>query len=125
MCAAAIFFFARVIRAAIVGSLTRNARATSAVDNPHNSRSVSAICASRASAGWQQVQISRSRSSTISPSSGSAGGATSSITSSGRARRNRASRRMMSSARLRAAVVSQAAGLAGIPASAQLPSARA
>ena len=34
MRAAAIFFFARVIRAAIVDSLTRNARATSAVRQP-------------------------------------------------------------------------------------------
>jgi hypothetical protein len=42
MRATAIFFFARVMRAAIVGSLTRKARATSAVDSPHMSRSVSA-----------------------------------------------------------------------------------
>ena len=69
MRAAAIFFFARVIRAAIVGSLTRKARATSAVDSPQSSRSVSAIWASCASAGWQHVQIRRSRSSAISPPS--------------------------------------------------------
>ena len=37
-----IFFFARVTRAAIVGSLTRKARATSAVVRPQTSRSVSA-----------------------------------------------------------------------------------
>ena len=63
MRAAAIFFFARVIRAAIAVSLTRNARATSAVRRPHTSRSVSAICEEGASAGWQQVKISRRRSS--------------------------------------------------------------
>ena len=63
MRAAAIFFFARVIRAAMVGSLTRKARATSAVVSPQSSRRVSATCASGASAGWQQVKISRSRSS--------------------------------------------------------------
>ena len=41
--ATAIFFFARVIRAAIVDSLCRKARATSAVLKPHNSRNVRAI----------------------------------------------------------------------------------
>ena len=65
MLAAAIFFFARVMRAAIVGSLTRNACAISGVLTPQTSRSVSATCASRASAGWQQVKTSRSRSSGI------------------------------------------------------------
>ena len=62
-----IFFLARVTRAAMVGSETRKACAISAVDSPHTSRSVSATCASRASAGWQQVKISRSRSSGITP----------------------------------------------------------
>src|SRR5207253_2329566 len=75
MRAPAIFFFARVMRAAMVGSLTRNARATSAVESPHSSRRVRATFASAASAGWQQVQISRSRSSAISPST-AAGAAT-------------------------------------------------
>ena len=60
MRAAAIFFFARVMRAAIVGSLTRNARATSAVVSPQSSRSVSATCASarqrRVAAGEDQAQ---------------------------------------------------------------------
>jgi hypothetical protein len=46
-----IFFLARVIRAAMVGSDTTNARAMSPVDTPHTSRSVSAIWASWASAG--------------------------------------------------------------------------
>ncbi len=49
--AAAIFFLARVRRAAMVGSLTRKARATSAVVRPQTSRSVSATWAAGASAG--------------------------------------------------------------------------
>ena len=64
--AAAIFFLARVRRAAIVVSVTSSAAAMSRVATPHTSRSVSAICASGASAGWQQVKISRRRSSGIS-----------------------------------------------------------
>ena len=48
----------------------RNARAISSVVRPHTSRSVSATCASGGSAGWQQVKISRSRSSST-PSSSS------------------------------------------------------
>jgi hypothetical protein len=42
---------ARVIRACIVASFTRNAFAISPDDNPHTSLSVNAICASCASAG--------------------------------------------------------------------------
>ena len=61
--AGAIFFFARVIRCAIVVSGTRNACAISGTVSPPRSRSVSAIRASGASAGWQQVNRSRSRSS--------------------------------------------------------------
>ena len=49
--ATAIFFLARVMRAAMVASLTRNARATSAVVTPQTSRRVSATCACGASAG--------------------------------------------------------------------------
>src|SRR5438132_904048 len=49
----------------MVASETRKACAISAVVSPHTSRSVSATCASRASAGWQQVNTSRSRSSGI------------------------------------------------------------
>ena len=41
----------RVIRAAIVDSLTRKALATSAVDRPHRRRRVSATCVSGAIAG--------------------------------------------------------------------------
>ena len=46
-----------------VGAGTRKARAISSVVSPQTVRSVSATCASGASAGWQQVKISRSRSS--------------------------------------------------------------
>ena len=120
MRAAAIFFLARVMRAAIVASLTRNARATWAVVSPHSSRRVSAIWAGWARAGWQQVKISRSRSSGIS-SAGS--GSPTSSTSSGSLRRSVASRRTRSSARRRATVVSHAPGLAGMPFSAQVVSA--
>ena len=51
MRAMAIFFLARVMRAAIVASLTRNARATSAVVSPQSRRSVSATWASVPMAG--------------------------------------------------------------------------
>ena len=50
----------------MVGSVTRNARAISAVVSPASVRSVSATRASSGSAGWQQVKISRSRSSAMS-----------------------------------------------------------
>ena len=60
---------ARVTRAAMVGSETRNACAISTVVSPHTSRRVSATWASLASAGWQQVKISRSLSSGITSSS--------------------------------------------------------
>ena len=63
MPAASILRLARTSRWAIVGSATRNARAISAVVRPPSVRSVSATCASTASAGWQQVKISSSRSS--------------------------------------------------------------
>ena len=43
--------------------LTRNAPAIWAGVSPHTTRRVSATCASCDSAGWQQVKISRSRSS--------------------------------------------------------------
>ena len=47
----------------MVASLDKNARAISAVVRPASVRSVSATRASSDSAGWQQVNISRSRSS--------------------------------------------------------------
>ncbi len=147
MRATAIFFFARVIRAAIVGSETRNARAMSGVATPHTRRRVSATWASAASAGWQQVKMSRSRSSGAGRggvhgilaslpfppllarvrrcTSGSCPGSPSGSTSSGSRARSALSRRMASIARRLAAVVSQAAGLSGIPLVAQDRSAEA
>ena len=59
---------ARTSRLAIVGSGTRNARAISSVSSPPRVRRVSATWASSASAGWQQVKMSSSRSSGISSS---------------------------------------------------------
>src|SRR6266536_297839 len=124
--AAAIFFFALVMRAAIVGSLTRKARPTSAVVSPHSSRRVSATCASGAIAGWQQVKISRSRSSAIAWEPVVLGpGSIGSSISSGRDRRSVASRRSRSTARRRATVVSHAPALAGTPRETHVARARA
>ena len=114
---------ARVTRAAMVGSATRNACAISTVVSPHTSRKVSATWASLASAGWQQVKMSRSLSSGITSSSsarpapGGADAATggSGSMSSGSFARSTRSRRFASIARRRAAVVSQAPGLRGTP----------
>ena len=118
MRAAAIFFFALVRRAAMVASATRNARATSGVGTPHTSRSVRATCASEASAGWQQVKISRRRSSgivVVSAPVGSGMASSSGSTSSGSfdARVWRRCTRL--SALRRATVVSQAPGRSGTP----------
>ena len=73
MRALAIFCLARVSRLDIVCSGTSSARPTSAVDSPHSVCSASATCVSTASAGWQQVNTSRSWSSR-STSGGSSGG---------------------------------------------------
>ena len=72
MRASRIFVLARTMRCASVGGAVRKARAISSVVRPQTSRSVSAICASGGSAGWQQVKISRSRSSSTPSSSTSA-----------------------------------------------------
>jgi hypothetical protein len=61
--ASARAFLARVILAAIVGTGTRNARATCSVDRPATSLRVSATRPSRLSTGWQAVKISLSTSS--------------------------------------------------------------
>src|SRR5882757_9353450 len=112
----------------MVGSVTRNDRATSWVDRPQRSRSVSATCASVESAGWQQVKISRSRSSRTGPSSSGmlgssvAGEMTATSPSSSRPRD---SRRRRSMARLRAVVVIQPPGLGGRPSPGHLPRAMA
>jgi hypothetical protein len=116
-----IFFFALVTLAAIVGSGTRKAAAISAVVSPQISRSASATCASRLSAGWQQVNTSRSRSSGMLSSSpaGASNSAWSAAApgsiSSGSLARSVLSLRIASSALRRAVVVSHAPGLAGTP----------
>jgi hypothetical protein len=114
MPASLILRFARVSRRFIVSGSTRKARAISSVVSPPSARSVRATCASSASAGWQHTKISSSRSSGKSVSStscSSASGRSSSLVFSARVR----SRRMRSSARRRAVVVSQAPGLSGVP----------
>ena len=82
--------------------------------SPPSVRNVSATWASSASAGWQQVKMSSSRSSGIVVSS-----MASSVASGRSSRRvlsaSMRSRRMRSIARLRAVVMSQARGLTGVP----------
>ena len=119
MCASAILRLARTMRLPIVGSATRNARAISPVVMPPSTRSVSATRADGSKAGWQQVKISRSRSSTIALSS-SMSGSSSALRRVNSARRSARSatdrsRRRRSIARRRAAVVSHAPGFAGTP----------
>ena len=63
MLACTILRLARVMRWATVASEVRKARAISPVVRPTTARSVSATCASRPSAGWQQVNSSGRRSS--------------------------------------------------------------
>src|SRR4051794_18193914 len=117
MCASRILPLARTSRWAIVASETRNARAISAVARPPSSRSVSATCAGSPSDGWQQVKISRRRSSCTGPTSSTAArSACSSIAWACRSARV-ASRRSRSIARLRAVVMIQPAGLGGTPSS--------
>ena len=120
MCASAILRFARTIRLPMVGSATRKARAISPVVRPPSARSVSATRAGISSAGWQQVKISRSRSSTIVLSSsmdGSSCWASRRVSSASRSARSATDRfrRRRSIARRRAAVVIHAPGLAGTP----------
>ena len=121
-----ILALARTIRCAIVASGTTNARAISVVSSPPSSRRVSATWAVGASAGWQQVKISRSRSS-------GTGLTSSTVTCAGSAwvasppgytssawlcRCSRdASRRSQSTARFRPVVMIQPAGLGGRPVS--------
>jgi len=71
--ASRILCLARTRRLAMVSSVTMNARAISAVVSPASVRSVRATRASSASAGWQQVKISRSRSSVMPLSSSRSG----------------------------------------------------
>jgi hypothetical protein len=132
MRAAEIFFLARVRRAAIVVLETRKACAMSEVLTPQMKRRVSTTWASRESAGWQQVKISRSRSSGTAPPSMvsitvgsfmSASSGSSGSTSKGSLERSVCPRRSASSALRLAAVVSQAPGLAGTPSRFQASSA--
>ena len=112
MCEVVIFFFARVMRAAMVDSLTRNARATSDVVNPHTSLSVSATCVSNESEGWQHVKMSRKRSSAIGDVGGSSAfDSWSGSMNIGSKRSWVVLRRSRSMARRRATVVIQAPGL--------------
>src|SRR5438552_3629421 len=128
MRAALILRLARARRCAIVGSATRNDRATSLVDRPPSSRNVSATWASMESAGWQQVKMRRSRSSCTGPSfSGPPGSSLpgKSTAASLSSSRPRDSRRRRSMARLRAVVVIQPPGLGGSPSPGHLRSATA
>src|SRR5256886_3086958 len=130
MPAARILFFARPRRFAIVGSGTRKARAISSVVNPPSVRSVNATCASVASAGWQQVKTSSSRSSgnvVVSSNDTWSGSAASAAAASSRPvfAASVRSRRMWSIARLRAVVTSHAPGLRGVPSRGQRSAATA
>ena len=119
-----IFDLARTSRLAMVGSGTRKARPISPVVRPASVRRVNATWASKARAGWQHVNISRSRSSatplssTCGPAFGGAIAISSYLTASLRARRSR------SVARFRATVVSHAPGWSGTPSRGQRCSAR-
>src|SRR4051812_46279811 len=120
MPASRILPLARTSRWAIAGSSTRNARAISAVLSPPSSRRVSATCAGGASDGWQQVKISRSRSSRTGPSSASPGCCASADSAAWAWRSAREdSRRRRSIARRRAVVMIQPAGLGGTPSAGQ------
>src|SRR5215211_4866620 len=128
MRAAVILCLARTRRRPIVDSVTRKALATCLVDRPPSSRKVSASCASVDSAGWQQVKISRSRSSGTGPTSWGVAGSPppgASTATSLRSCRPRDSRRRRSRAWLRAVVVIQPPGLGGTPSHGHLPRATA
>src|SRR4051794_25803725 len=120
-----ILRFTRTSRWDMVASGTRKARAISAVDSPARVRRASATWASVASAGWQQVKMSRSRSSVTPLSSGSGSSGSGTRAASRSLAAPRVSRRIRSVARLRAAVVSQAPGRRGTPSRGQVRRARA
>ena len=118
MRASRIFALARTILWATVAGFVRKARAISSVMRPQTSRSVIATWASGDRAGWQQVKINRSRSSSTFSSSHVS--VSSVIDSTCRASSvsdasNRARRRMPSIALKRPVETSQARGLAGRP----------
>ncbi len=122
MPASRIFFFARTSRWAIVASGTRKALAICGVSSPPSRRRVRATCASVPSAGWQQVNSSRSRSSGTAPLSWGSSGASSSAACACRASRVD-SRRKRSIAPRRAVVTIQPPGFGGVPAVGQRSSA--
>src|SRR3989337_934658 len=120
MLAALILYLARASRFAIADSLAGNEGHTSSTLRPPISRKVKATWCSVRNAGWQQVKISRSRSSLAGPSSAqsSAPGpcdvlATAPSCSS--SSRPRSERRRLSIARFRAVVTIHPAGLGGMP----------
>jgi hypothetical protein len=116
--ASRILAFARTIRCASVGAGVKNALAISSVVRPQTSRSVSAICASGASPGWQHVKISRRRSSsTLSSSAHAAESVTarSAFDASSSNESKRLRRRMESIALKRPAETSHARGFFGTP----------
>ena len=96
---------------------TRNASAISSVDRPPRVRRVRATWASSASAGWQQVKISSSRSSGKLAGSGTVASdsAVSSRASSFVFAASTRWRRIWSMARFRAVEISQPTGLPGSP----------
>jgi hypothetical protein len=106
------------MRCATVEGEARCARAISSVVRPHTSRSVSATCASGASAGWQQVKMRRRRSSSTPSSEGSEGSAMFSIRSSPSSSSETSCferRRRRSIALNRPVETSHARGLSGTP----------
>src|SRR5712671_3271338 len=114
--ASLILRLARTSRWAMAGSPIRKARATSSVLRPPSSRRVSATWASRARAGWQQVKISRSRSSGKVSSTGLGEDAVSlEYAISACLAANVFARRRRSIALWRAVETSQARGLPGTP----------
>src|SRR5215217_9628999 len=118
MAASRILPLARTSRWAMVVSGTMKARAISGVASPPRVRRVRATLASGARAGWQQVKISRSRSSamvciSVSPRAASSRARVARRSASPRSRRSR------SMALLRAVVVIQAPGRSGTPATGQ------
>src|SRR6478609_3817544 len=128
MPASRIFCLARTRRCAIASSFTRKARATCAVVSPQTVRSVSATWTSVANAGWQQIKINRSMSSSSAASAVSqetAASCSNSCASSPCLPRNAMLRRTRSIALLRPTLTSQARGLDGGSAAGQRSSATA
>src|SRR5665213_3292776 len=123
-----IFCLARTSRCAIASSEARNARATCAVVSPQTVRRVSATCTSAAKAGWQQMKISRSMSSSSAASAVSPDTcalSSNSCVSCCCLLRKLICRRTRSIALLRPTLTSQARGLDGGGASGQRSSATA